>query len=825
MATDIYINIPEGGGGGSGVSSLNGQTGALTLLAGTNVTIVPGAGTLTINSTSSGSVTSVTASSPLASSGGTTPNITIQNTTTSQSGALTSTDWNTFNNKISTNRTINTSSPLAGGGDLSADRTLSIAQSTTSTNGYLSSTDWNIFNSKQSTLTIGNLTDIGTDGITVIGGTGAIIGSGTSISQQVATSSQNGYLAFTDWNTFNNKAPTVSPTFTGIPTAPTASVGTSTTQLATTAFVLSQGFQGATGSMPFAHQSSTSVVTSATTTFVTAITTTITVTATSAPVSVKATATLTTTTAASVANYRVTVNGVASQTQLVSLTAIATNYTAAMTYTSAALGPGTYTITFDIARSSGTGTVSFFEGSLDAIALQGTESNGITQLTGLGLSAGPGSGLQSLTGTLSLAGGGTNANLTPTNGGVVYSGASALAISAAGSTGQLLRSAGAASPTWTTTTFPITTTINQILYSSAANVISGLTTTNTGALVTSNTGVPSVVSGTTANRVLRTNGTTVSFAQVAAATDISGTLAMANGGTGTTSFANQRIPFSNGTVLTADALFLWDTVNTRLQVGGGGGTATANIVQGAGGTHAALNSYQYGSNNNIQAVSQNNNYDISMAKFSGTNTLGVLIGGQWGRGNIAAPAQSLNGDILMTLAAAGTLSTGVIANGFSAAIGFTATEDTTATANGADITFATTVNGTTNIIERVRIKNSGETQLTNSHLKSIQTTIPTIVANASAGTGASASLANTTDVAGQITITTGTIGLSTGSYATVTFNKTYNVAPIVMLTPASSTLSTSVYVTSTTTGFSINFAVAGGISSTYVLNYMCIETQ
>lgn len=45
-------------------------------------------------------ITSVTASSPLASSGGATPNITIQNASTSTTGALTSTDWNTFNGKI-----------------------------------------------------------------------------------------------------------------------------------------------------------------------------------------------------------------------------------------------------------------------------------------------------------------------------------------------------------------------------------------------------------------------------------------------------------------------------------------------------------------------------------------------------------------------------------------------------------------------------------------------------------------------------------------------------------------------------------------------------
>ena len=44
-------------------------------------------------------VTSVTASSPLFSSGGTTPNITIQQASGSQSGFLSSTDWTTFNSK------------------------------------------------------------------------------------------------------------------------------------------------------------------------------------------------------------------------------------------------------------------------------------------------------------------------------------------------------------------------------------------------------------------------------------------------------------------------------------------------------------------------------------------------------------------------------------------------------------------------------------------------------------------------------------------------------------------------------------------------------
>jgi hypothetical protein len=48
--------------------------------------------------------------------------------------------------------TISTTAPLAGGGDLSANRTLSIPAATTSADGYLTSTDWNTFNGKQNAL-------------------------------------------------------------------------------------------------------------------------------------------------------------------------------------------------------------------------------------------------------------------------------------------------------------------------------------------------------------------------------------------------------------------------------------------------------------------------------------------------------------------------------------------------------------------------------------------------------------------------------------------------------------------------------------------------
>jgi hypothetical protein len=68
-----------------------GTSGAATLVGSTlNIPQYQAAGTY---------VTAVTASSPLSSSGGTTPNITIQQASGSQNGFLSSTDWTTFNNK------------------------------------------------------------------------------------------------------------------------------------------------------------------------------------------------------------------------------------------------------------------------------------------------------------------------------------------------------------------------------------------------------------------------------------------------------------------------------------------------------------------------------------------------------------------------------------------------------------------------------------------------------------------------------------------------------------------------------------------------------
>jgi len=83
--------------------------------------------------------------------------------------------------------------------------TFNLPTASATNRGALSSADWSTFDGKQNALSFGNLTAAGTDGIAVTGGTGAVIGAGTSIAQQAASTTLNGYLTSTDWNTFNNK--------------------------------------------------------------------------------------------------------------------------------------------------------------------------------------------------------------------------------------------------------------------------------------------------------------------------------------------------------------------------------------------------------------------------------------------------------------------------------------------------------------------------------------------------------------------------------------------------------------------------------------------
>jgi hypothetical protein len=71
---------------------------------------------------------------------------------------------------VATTRSIGTTAPLTGGGDLSADRTIAIAKSTASVDGYLAATDFTTFAAKQDALVSG--TNIKTINSTSILGSG-----------------------------------------------------------------------------------------------------------------------------------------------------------------------------------------------------------------------------------------------------------------------------------------------------------------------------------------------------------------------------------------------------------------------------------------------------------------------------------------------------------------------------------------------------------------------------------------------------------------------------------------------------------------------------
>lgn len=118
---------------------------------------------------------------------------------TSTTGALTSTDWNTFNSKQAAGSyltAVTSNAPLSGSGTSGSH--LAISQAGAGSDGYLSSTDWNTFNSKGSgTVTsvsvvsangfAGSSSGGATPAITLLTSiTGIVKGNGTALSAATA---------------------------------------------------------------------------------------------------------------------------------------------------------------------------------------------------------------------------------------------------------------------------------------------------------------------------------------------------------------------------------------------------------------------------------------------------------------------------------------------------------------------------------------------------------------------------------------------------------------------------------------------------------------
>lgn len=197
-----YLSYSARGGSGGGVTSLDGLTGAITLVAGTGITIVDGVSTITISSTSAGDVTlTPVGSSPNASGASLSGQaLTLQPANTSFPGVLLAADWNTFNNKQPAGNYL---TALTGDGTAAGPGSAALTLATV--------------NSNVGSFTNASITVNGKGLITAASSGSApevpltfsapLIRTVNTISIPVATSSVDGYLSATDWVTFNNKQP------------------------------------------------------------------------------------------------------------------------------------------------------------------------------------------------------------------------------------------------------------------------------------------------------------------------------------------------------------------------------------------------------------------------------------------------------------------------------------------------------------------------------------------------------------------------------------------------------------------------------------------
>jgi len=167
----------------TGTTSFDGSQGT----AGQVLTSAGTGATPTWTTPAAGTVTSVTGTAPVVSSGGNTPAISMAAANTTTNGYLTSTDWNTFNSKGSgTVTSVSATSPVTSTGG--ATPTIAMPAATTSVSGYLTSTDWTTFNGKAPA----------TSGTSILYGNGSggfsnvTIGSGLSFSTGTLSATSSG---------------------------------------------------------------------------------------------------------------------------------------------------------------------------------------------------------------------------------------------------------------------------------------------------------------------------------------------------------------------------------------------------------------------------------------------------------------------------------------------------------------------------------------------------------------------------------------------------------------------------------------------------------
>jgi len=282
-------------------------------------------------------------------------------------------------------------------------------------------------------------------------------------------------------------------------------------------------------------------------------------------------------------------------------------------------------------------------------------------------------------GTLPVAAGGTAATTFTANGVIYGNGTSALGVTAAGTTGQVLLANTSGAPTWGSVP-------------------------STGAVTSFQTSL---------------SGLTPSTATTGAVT-LAGTLGVTSGGTGTaTAFTAGSVVFAgtSGTYSQDNANFFWDDTNNRLGIGTAAPatriTINNNTVLPSAGAITGTNLWQVGADTTVNAA--------LFDSFAGANQ--ILV--RRSQGTSASPT-ALTANLSMVQLEG----YGYGATGYSSAsrIGFRlrAAENWTDTAQGTEFGFFTTTSGTTTTSEKMRIDNAGNV--------GIGTTAPTTKLTLSANT-------------------------------------------------------------------------------------------
>ncbi len=201
---------------------------------------------------------------------------------------------------------------------------------------------------------------------------------------------------------------------------------------------------------------------------------------------------------------------------------------------------------------------------------------------------------------------------------IAYGTGGGSAFSAAGTVvGQILQSNTTGAPTWSTASYPATTAINTLLYSSAANTVVALPTVNSSVLTTTAGGVPtwSTVASMNADLTVQ-NGL---YLSAGTTYDGSAAVTIKQGGilTETTLIDNTGFAYTLGGAAATHTITIGSSSAAQtLNLGTGAGLSTVNIANGAAANVVNINN---GASAGTIQIGNNNKMTIT--------NLGVGIGG------------------------------------------------------------------------------------------------------------------------------------------------------------------------------------------------------